>query len=85
MTSGEIVVGVVIMALSDHPDLLDNVWQNLEKMLMVMSSDYTIWGNWIFDPGDINGIDDDGDNYVDNFIGWDVSFNDNNPMPPNNQ
>lgn len=27
----------------------------------------------------INGIDDDGDGYIDNFQGWDVSENDNNP------
>ena len=40
--------------------------------------DYSIWG-WILDPGDVNGIDDD--NYADNFVGWDVSFNDNDPMP----
>ena len=87
MTSGEIVVGVVDNGFEwDHPDLLDNVWQNLgedadgDGVVIIQSG-----GNWIFDPGDINGIDDDGDNYVDNFIGWDVSFNDNNPMPPNNQ
>jgi len=29
----------------------------------------------------INGIDDDNDNYVDNFIGWDMANNDNNPIP----
>lgn len=28
----------------------------------------------------INGIDDDGDQYVDNFNGWDTGDNDNNPM-----
>lgn len=27
----------------------------------------------------INGIDDDGDGYVDNFNGWDLGMNDNNP------
>lgn len=27
----------------------------------------------------VNGIDDDGDGYTDNFRGWDVSENDNNP------
>ena len=27
----------------------------------------------------VNGIDDDGDGYVDNFRGWDISENDNNP------
>ncbi len=27
----------------------------------------------------INGVDDDNDGYVDNFLGWDVADNDNNP------
>ena len=39
---------------------------------------------YIFDPDDINGIDDDDwDNdpttYIDDFIGWDISSNDNDP------
>ncbi len=36
--------------------------------------------NWA-DP--INGQDDDGDGYTDNFRGWDVSENDNDPMVVN--
>jgi len=87
MASGEIVVGIVDNSLEwDHPDLIDNIWQNLgedadgDGVVIVQSN-----GVWTFDPGDVNGIDDDGDNYVDNFIGWDVSFNDNDPMPINNQ
>lgn len=28
----------------------------------------------------INGADDDGDGYIDNYRGWDVSMNDNDPM-----
>ena len=87
MANGEIVVGIVDNSLEwDHPDLVENVWQNLgedadgDGVVMIQSGN-----SWIFDPGDINGIDDDGDNYVDNFIGWDVSFNDNDPMPVNNQ
>lgn len=31
----------------------------------------------------INGIDDDGDGYTDNWRGWDMSENDNNPMIDN--
>ena len=87
MTDGEIVVGIVDNSLEwDHPDLVENIWQNLgedadgDGVVMIQSGN-----SWIFDPDDINGIDDDGDNYVDNFIGWDVSFNDNDPMPVNNQ
>ncbi len=35
--------------------------------------------NWIFDPGDQNGLDDDNNGYVDDFVGWDFRNNDNNP------
>jgi hypothetical protein len=31
----------------------------------------------------VNGVDDDGDGYIDNFQGWDVSENDNNPNVDN--
>lgn len=37
--------------------------------------------NWA-DP--INGIDDDNDGYVDNFIGWDTGNNDNDPTSDGN-
>ncbi|MBK8845431.1 MAG: S8 family peptidase [Bacteroidetes bacterium] len=36
--------------------------------------------NWA-DP--INGVDDDNDGYIDNFRGWDISENDNNPVVDN--
>ncbi len=25
---------------------------------------------WVFDPDDVNGIDDDGNGYADDFVGW---------------
>lgn len=39
-----------------------------------------LWTN----PGEIasNGIDDDGNGYIDDVNGWDVADNDNNPNPP---
>jgi hypothetical protein len=42
-----------------------------------------IWNGsaWIFDPGDVNGIDDDSNGYIDDFIGWDFENNDNDPGP----
>ena len=82
----EIVVAVTDVGLDwDHTDLVGNIWQNLgedadgDGAVIIQSGN-----NWIFDPGDENGIDDDGDGYVDNFVGWDVAFNDNNPIPPSN-
>jgi hypothetical protein len=40
--------------------------------------------SWVFDSGDVNGVDDDGDGYIDNFIGWDMADDDNNPIYPSN-
>jgi PKD repeat protein len=39
-----------------------------------------IWTN----PGEVasNGIDDDGNGYIDDVNGWDAADNDNNPAPP---
>ena len=86
MSDGEMVVGIVDNALDwDHPDLINNIWQNLgedadgDGVVIVQSG-----STWIFDPDDENGVDDDNDGYTDNFIGWDVAFNDNDPVPPNN-
>ena len=83
MSNGEMVVAVVDVGLKwDHPDLVENVWQNLgedadgDGVVLVQNGN-----TWSFDPGDINNVDDDLDGYVDNFVGWDISFDDNDPMP----
>ena len=39
--------------------------------------------HWVFDPDDVNGVDDDDDGYVDNFVGYDPAFGDNDPYPVN--
>ena len=62
-----------------HPDLVENIWQNSGEDLdgdgvLVYQN-----GRWQFDPDDINGIDNDGNGYPDDFIGWDFANNDNNP------
>ena len=31
-----------------------------------------IHGEWVFDSDDTNSVDDDGDGYNDNFIGYDI-------------
>ena len=71
----------------NHPDLVDNIWQNLGE-----DSDgdgHTIEyidGEWVLDPGDLNNNDDDGNTYTDDLIGWDPSgysgADDNDPSPP---
>lgn len=69
--SESVVVGVIDTGIDyNHPDLAQNIWLN---------------------PGEVgldsqgrdkrnNGIDDDGNGYVDDFRGWDFVNNDNDPM-----
>ena len=79
-----IVVGIVDTGCDwDHPDLIENLWQNMDE-------DYDgdgatieyVGGSWQLDSGDLNGVDDDDDGYVDNLIGWDIAMEDNNPVGP---
>lgn len=63
-----------------HPDLINNIWNNLGED--ADGDGHTLEFNgasWVFDPGDINGIDDDGNGRTDDFIGWDFGGNDNDP------
>ena len=76
-----IVVGIMDSGIDwKHPDLVENVWQNLAEDI---DGDGTVlfWNgsSWEFDPDDENGIDDDGNGYIDDFIGWDFVNNDNDP------
>jgi serine protease len=65
------VIGIVDTGVYyTHPDLAPNMWVNSAEDLN---------GNGIKDAGDINGVDDDGNGYIDDVIGWDLARNDNNP------
>ncbi|MBF90002.1 MAG: hypothetical protein CMG75_10220 [Candidatus Marinimicrobia bacterium] len=85
-----IVVSIVDSGCQwDHPDLVDNLWNNLKED--ADGDGHTIElinGKWELDPGDLNDIDDDGNGYIDDLIGWDISGTtsgndpDNNPMAP---
>ncbi len=64
-----IVVGVNDTGvLWTHPDLIKSIWQNLGED--VDGDGRTIEGG-AFDPGDLNGHDDDGNGLVDDLIGYD--------------
>jgi len=83
MDSGEVVVAIPDIGLKwDHPDLIDNIWQNLgedadgDGVVLEFIDD-----EWVFDPDDENGIDDDDDGYTDNFVGYDPAMGDNDPYP----
>ena len=66
----------------DHPDLQPNILQNLgedadsDGQTMIFNG-----ANWVVDPGDVNGIDDDGNGRIDDFFGWDFASGDNDPAP----
>jgi hypothetical protein len=71
----------------DHPDLRNNIWNNLGEDADGDGVTIIQQGNsWVFDPGDQNYIDDDGNGYIDDFVGWDCSGysggEDNTPSPP---
>ena len=79
---GENGLTPVLMAIIDtgcrwfHPDLAENIWNNLGED--VNSNGYTIYyngNNWVMDPEDLNGIDDDGNGKIDDLIGWDFMLN----------
>ncbi|MCP4411417.1 MAG: S8 family serine peptidase, partial [Gammaproteobacteria bacterium] len=67
-----------------HPDLINTIWNNLGEDFD--GDGHTIEYNgssWVFDPGDVNGVDDDGNGKIDDFIGWNFSNNTNDPYTAN--
>jgi subtilisin family serine protease len=63
-----------------HPDLRNNIWNNLGEDANGNGTT-VLWNGsaWVFDPGDINGIDDDGNGLIDDFVGWNWEGNNNDP------
>lgn len=79
MHKGEDGASDVVVAIVDtgtdwlHPDLTENTWQNMGEDADGdgVTLEYNN-GSWEMDPGDLNGIDDDGNGYTDDLIGWDL-------------
>ena len=72
----------VLVANSDdgfwwkHPDLVKGLWQNLGEDANSDNKTVNIQAGTtgsVFDPSDINGIDDDGNGKIDDLIGWDFT------------
>tara|TARA_B100000676_G_scaffold192506_1_gene189214 strand:- start:2606 stop:4624 length:2019 start_codon:yes stop_codon:yes gene_type:complete len=76
----------------NHSDLIGNIWQNLGEDVDGDGRTLEfINGQWVFDPDDLNNIDDDdwdnnANTYIDDLIGWDPAglngLDDNDPNPP---
>ncbi|MGE5431002.1 MAG: S8 family serine peptidase [Syntrophomonadaceae bacterium] len=96
--ASNVVIGIIDNGLDwNHPDIsINNLWQNTtggtsgygedadrDGVTLVLNSS----GQITFDPGDINGIDDDGNGYIDDFSGWDFdnSLGDNVILPDDPQ
>ena len=84
---GEDGDSTIILAITDtgcdwdHPDLVGNLYNNFGEDLDGDGHTIELQGStWVFDPGDINGIDDDNNGFVDDFIGWNFVLDDNNPI-----
>ena len=65
------IVGIVDTGVYwHHPDLNGNMWVNPYE---------DIDGDGLWTNADINGVDDDGNGYVDDGVGWDMARQDNDP------
>lgn len=69
--------GTVLIGICDsgvdwkHNDLVGNLFNNLGED--ADHDGHTIEWNgsqWVLDPGDLNGVDDDGNGYIDDLSGW---------------
>jgi hypothetical protein len=74
-----------------HPDIgINNVYQNITGGTGNYGEDADRDGHTleiinnqiVFDPGDINGVDDDSNGKVDDFAGWNFANGNNNIVPP---
>lgn len=69
--SSEIVIGVIDTGIDyDHPDLKENLWVNAGEDLN---------GDGLADSLDLNGVDDDGNGFIDDVQGYDFTDAPNYP------
>ncbi|MEE4311804.1 MAG: S8 family serine peptidase [candidate division KSB1 bacterium] len=63
--SGEVLVAIIDTGIDDsHDDLMGSIWINPGE---------DVNGNGVFDSVDVNGVDDDGNGYIDDIKGWDFT------------
>lgn len=77
ITTGDpaIKIGVIDEGVEfTHEDVANNIWQNLGEDADQDGKTLEYNSGWILDPGDLNGVDDDGNGYPDDLIGWDAAI-----------
>lgn len=78
--------GIIVAPLDSgidyhHNDLGPNIWQNLGEDFDHDGQTLIDSGSqWVYDTGDLNGVDDDGNGMIDDLIGWDPENNNNEVM-----
>lgn len=80
---GEVIIGICDSGTEwYHSDLVANLWMNLDEDANGNGTTI-VWdsglGRYKLDPGDINGIDDDGNGKIDDLIGWNFIIWDGSP------
>jgi hypothetical protein len=66
----------------DHEDLQSNIWQNLAED--ADGDGHTMEFNgtqWVLDPDDLDGHDDEGNGYIDDLLGWNFITSIGDPYP----
>ncbi len=84
---GEDGDSVIILSITDtgcqydHPDIGANIWNNLGEDFDGDGKTFEWSGTaWVFDFDDINNIDDDGNGFIDDLIGWNFTNSNMYPM-----
>ncbi|MFN7964133.1 MAG: S8 family serine peptidase [Acidobacteriota bacterium] len=73
--NGAVIAVIDTGACWTHSDIINQVWVNPGEDLN--------HNGIVMDPADVNGIDDDGNGFVDDLIGWDFDNNDREPNDDN--
>lgn len=85
-----VVIEIIDMCVDyGHPDLVHNMWQNTGQAPYGEDADgdgHTVeWdpveNEWVLDPGDLDGWDDDDNGYIDDLVGWNFAGSQSNPEP----
>jgi len=58
-----------------HPDIANQIWVNPGEDLNA--------NGVVMDAADLNGVDDDGNGFIDDLIGWNFDYNTNQPTDEN--